>query len=66
VSFADLRARLGPWLEPGSSSFDLAAVLTFLMFVFYAGDPGFPFMVWAPLSAAVLMASSPSWTTTTS
>jgi hypothetical protein len=56
VSFAGLRARLGPWLEPDSSSFDLAVVLSFLMFVFYADDPGFPFMVWGPLSAAVLMA----------
>jgi len=56
MSLADLRERAALLLDAPSSSFDLAALLTFLMFVFSAQDPGFPFMVWAPVSVAVLMA----------
>lgn len=51
-----LARRLAPVLDPGWPSLDLAAVLTFLMFVYYAGEPGFPFLVMAPLSVALLMA----------
>ena len=56
MTFANFPSRLDPWLTTESSGFDLSAVLTILLFVFYAADPDFPFMVWAPLSVAVLMA----------
>jgi hypothetical protein len=56
MSGSSLRARLSPLLETESSSLDLAQLLTFVMFIYYAGEPGFPFMVWAPVSVAVLMA----------
>ena len=55
--------RVVAWLpeEPpapaASRSLDLAQLLTCLMFVYYAGEPGFPFMALAPLSVAVLMAA---------
>lgn len=51
-----LARRLAPALDPEASSFDLAVVLTFLMFLFYAGDPDFPFLGLAPVSVALLMA----------
>lgn len=51
-----LRERLEPWLGTESSSLDLAQLLTFVMFIYYAGEPGFPFMVYAPVSLAVLIA----------
>ena len=51
-----LRERLEPWLGTESSSLDLAQLLTFVLFIYYAGEPGFPFMVWAPISVAVLIA----------
>lgn len=57
MMFADLRRRIDLWCEPESSHFDLAMVLTLLMFLFYAREPGFPFMVWAPLSVAVIVAA---------
>jgi hypothetical protein len=56
-----LAARFSAWLpaEPeaaaGSRSLGLAQVLTCLMFLYYAGEAGFPFMAFAPLSVALLM-----------
>lgn len=51
-----LRERLEPWLGTESSALDLAQLLTFVLFIYYAGEPGFPFMVWAPVSVAALIA----------
>lgn len=56
MSWKDLRTRAEPLLGADSSSLDLAQLLTFVMFIYYAGEPGFPFMVWAPASVAALMA----------
>ena len=48
--------RAPDWTAGGGAPLDGAALLTFLMFVFYASDPTFPFMVFGPFSVAVLMA----------
>lgn len=56
MSRASLLARFEPLLAVESSSLDLAQLLTFVMFIYYAGEPGFPFMAWAPVSIAALVA----------
>ncbi len=53
---AALWRRVEPRLRAAGSPLDLAALLTFVMFLYYANDPDFPFMAFGPLSAAALVA----------